>query len=328
MRILVLGGTSFVGRHIVEAALAKGHEVTLFNRGKTNPGLFDGVEQRHGDRKEGDYASLASGEWDALVDVNAYYPRAVQEAAAAVDGRVSRYLFISTCSVYNNPGDGPVGEDHELATVEDPATEEVTNESYGGLKVLCEQAVVDAFGPSNTTVVRPGMVGGPHDPTDRFTYWVRRAARGGTILAPRPTQPIQVVHARDQGDFVVRLLEDGTSGAFNSVGPSTPVDFEGMVQACIAAAGTDAEVVWVDEDFLAERKIQLDFSIPASADFDGLFRCTNDKAQADGLVNRPIEDTAADTLAWDRTRDGFPGDFPGRLSSTDEAAVLEEWRSR
>jgi 2'-hydroxyisoflavone reductase len=327
MRMLVLGGTSFVGRHIVEAALAAGHGVTLFNRGKTNPGLFDGVEQRHGDRKEGDYASLAGGEWDALVDVNAYYPRVVREAAAALKGRVGRCLFISTCSVYANPGDGPVSEDHELATLDDPATEEVTNESYGGLKVLCEQAVVAEFG-ADTTIVRPGMVAGPHDPTDRFTYWVRRAARGGTILAPRPSQPVQVVHARDQGDFVVRLLEDGVSGAFNSVGPSTPLDFEGMVRACVAAAGTDAEVAWVDEDFLAERKVQLDFSIPASADYDGLFRCTNDRAQAAGLVNRPIQETAADTLAWDRTREGFPADFPGRLSSTDEAALLEEWRSR
>ncbi|HEX9968623.1 MAG TPA: NAD-dependent epimerase/dehydratase family protein, partial [Acidimicrobiales bacterium] len=139
MRMLVLGGTSFVGRHIVEAALDAGHHVTLFNRGRTNPGLFDGVEERHGDREAGDYASLPEGSWDAVVDVNAYYPRAVRQAVAALEGRVGHYTFVSTCSVYALGGDGPVDESHPLATVDDPDTEVVDNETYGGLKVLCEQ---------------------------------------------------------------------------------------------------------------------------------------------------------------------------------------------
>ena len=333
MRMLVLGGTSFVGRHIVEAALAAGHEVTLFNRGKTNPDLFAGCDHRHGDRQTGDYASLATGEWDALVDVNAYYPRAVREAAAAVEGRVNRYAFISTCSVYTDVGDGPVDEDHALATVEDPATEEVTGETYGGLKVLCEQAVVSAVGEDRATVIRPGIVAGPHDPTERFTYWVRRAARGGVIAAPgRPDQPVQVVHARDQADFIVRAVSEGLPGPFNTVGPDAPVTLAELIEACAAASGAgrgSVEVAWVDEDVVREATVGFPLWLPSGMGIDGLFRCSPARAQAAGFANRPLVDTAADTLAWDRGREGFPGaDLPGAPTAAQEAELLEAWRSR
>ena len=323
--MLVLGGTSFVGRHIVEAALAAGHEVTLFNRGKTNPGLFAECEQRHGDRKEGDYASLADGSWDALVDVNAYYPRAVEQVVEAVGSRVGHYAFISTCSVYKEPGDAVVDEDFPLATVEDPSTEEVTNESYGGLKVLCEQAVEKAFG-DKSTIIRPGIVGGPHDPTDRFTYWVRRAAGGGVLLAARPEQPVQVVNARDQGDFVVRSCVEGLSGPFNTVGPSEPMTMKSMIEACAAAAGQSVEIEWVDDEFVAAKEIHLPLHIPAEANYDGLFKCSPARAESNGFVQRPIQETAAETLAWDRTRDGSP--MQGVPTAEAEAALVEEWRSR
>ncbi|HEV7886652.1 MAG TPA: NAD-dependent epimerase/dehydratase family protein [Acidimicrobiales bacterium] len=330
MRLLVLGGTSFVGRHIVEAALDEGHEVTLFNRGRTNPGLFPDCERRAGDRREGDYASLAQGEWDALVDVNGYFPRAVREAAAAVDGRVGHYTFVSTCSVYADVGDGPVSEDHALATVDDPTTEEVDNETYGGLKVLCEQAVSDLFG-QRSTIIRPGIVAGPHDPTDRFTYWVRRAAQGGVVAAPgRPDQAVQAVHGRDQGDFIVKATAEGLSGAFNTVGPSTPLELAGLIAACAAAAGTEIEVEWIDEAFLeaSDREVHFPFYIPTSMDYDGLFRCSPARAEAHGFHNRTTEETAADTLAWDRGRLAEGHVMAGVPTAEEEAALIEEWRRR
>lgn len=321
MRLLVLGGMSFVGRHIVEAALARGHEVTVFNRGQTAPGLFSGfggVEERHGDRKEGDYSSLASGSWDALIDVNAYYPRAVREAVSAVKGRVDHYTFISTCSVYADPGEGPVDESHPLTVVEDPTTEVVDGETYGGLKVLCEAAAAEAF-PGRCAVIRPGVVAGPYDPTDRFTYWVRRAARGGTVLAPgRPDQPVQVVHGRDQGDFVVAAAEAGLDGACNTVGPS--VSFAELLAACGAT-----EVTWVDEAFLQSREVRLPLYIPSGMGIDGLFRCSPAKAAAAGFRNRPLEETAADTLAWDRGREQAP--MQGAPTPEQEAELLADWRA-
>src|SRR4051795_8148375 len=229
MRFLVLGGTSFVGRHIVEAALAGGHQVSLFNRGTTNAGLFPDCDHRRGDRYAGELDALKTGEWDAVVDVNAYIPRHVREAVDLLTGRVATYCFISTGSVYSDLGANSIDEDAPLGEIDDPTNEEITGETYGPLKVLCERAAEDFKG--TTVVVRPGIVAGAHDPTGRFTYWVRRLARGGRVLGPAPPapgarfpygaprvagggrvrappradQPVQVVHGRDQGDFVVKL---------------------------------------------------------------------------------------------------------------------------
>ncbi|MDQ1439311.1 MAG: hypothetical protein QOK43_2940 [Acidimicrobiaceae bacterium] len=326
MRFLVLGGTSFVGRHIVEAALDAGPQVTLFNRGRTNPGLFDQCDQRHGDRKVGDYDSLRDGEWDAVIDVNAYWPRAVREVVAALGARVGHYTYISTCSVYAEPGEGPVDESHPLATVTDPTTEDVDGETYGGLKALCEGEAALAF-PGQCTVIRPGIVAGPHDPTDRFTYWVRRASRGGTVLAPnRRDQPVQVVHARDQADFIVSATAAGLDGPFNTVGPSEPLTFATMIEACAAAAGTSVEVAWVDEPFLRERETHVPLYIPSGMGIDGLFRCSPAKAESHGFRNRPIVETAADTLAWDRTRDqSVP--MAGVPTPEEEARLIADWRA-
>jgi 2'-hydroxyisoflavone reductase len=323
VRLLVLGGTSFVGRHIVDAALAGGHDVTLFNRGRSNPGLFEQCERRVGDRQTGDYASLAVGSWDAVIDVNAYWPRAVREVAAAVGPRVGHYTFISTCSVYDSPGDGPVDESHPLKGAEDPDTETVTNETYGGLKVLCEREAAAAFG-GRCTVIRPGLVAGPFDPTDRFTYWVRRLARGGVVAAPsRPDQPVQVVHARDQGDFVVQATVDGRDGPFNTVGPSTPLTLGGLLNG----AGADVEVEWIDEAFLRERRVRFPLHLPRGLGADGLFRCSSDRATAAGFRNRPIEETVADTRTWDQGRDQDEPLAEGP-SAEQEAALVDEWRAR
>lgn len=327
MRFLVLGGTSFVGRHAVAALLERGHAVTLFNRGRTAPGLFDDVEQRVGDRDSGDYAALAEGEWDAVVDVSGYIPRHVQQAVDAVDGRVGRYLFISTGSVYD-PASLDAGTDEDAPRLPaERSTEEVTAETYGALKVACEDDVLSAFG-DRATIVRPGVVAGPHDPTNRFTYWVRRLSRGGPVLVPdRDDQPVQVVDARDLAAFVVTLLEEGTAGTFNAVGPAEPATLADLWAACATAAGTAPELVPVDDAFLSEQDAPpFPLVLPADRDLDGLFRRDAARGRRAGLRQRPLEATARDTLAWDRERGEPP--MEGVLDPGTEARLLEEWHGR
>jgi len=328
-RLLILGGTGFVGRHVTEAALDAGHHVGLFNRGKTNPEAFAGrdVELLVGDRSTSDLGALSkSGDWDACVDVNAYVPRVVREACEALDGRAGHYTYISTVSVYVPTDKGPIDEDSPLRTLDDPTTENVDNETYGPLKVLCEEVAMQAF-PGNCTVIRPGIVAGPYDSTDRFTYWVRRMAQGGDVLAPnRPHQPMQVVHGRDQADFVVKASVEKTHGQFNSVGPTEPLTFAGMLDACAAAAGTAGSVAveWVDENFLQDESVYLPLWLPSESGIDGLFEASSERARAAGLVNRPIVDTVADTLPWDRTRD--QAEAIAGMPREREQELLAKWR--
>ena len=233
MRILIIGGTAFVGRYIALAAIDAGHDVTLFHRGKTGPGLFPEAEHLTGDRDE-DLAALAAGQWDATVDACAYFPRQVRSLAAALGGRGGQYVFISSVSAYSPAVPPDYDESAPLAEVTDPDATQVTNENYGGLKVACEQASAEAFGPG-TTIIRPTYVIGPHDHSYRFTWWVDRIARGGTVLAPGdPDDPIQVIDARDQGAFVVSLLERAVTGTFHTVSPPPPFGFGQMLEAIAA----------------------------------------------------------------------------------------------
>jgi len=320
MRFLVLGGTSFVGRHFVEAALNGGHDVTLFNRGKTNAELFPAAERRTGDRQASDIDSLKSGEWDAVIDVNGYVPRIVRETAELLHGRVGTYCFISTGSVYADLAAESIDEDSPLHTEVDASVEDVTNESYGPLKVACERTTSEVYG-DHALIVRPGIVAGPHDPTGRFTYWVRRLARGGKVLAPaRPHQPLQVVHARDQGDFILGLLTAGKHGVFNSVGPDGAVTFSDLLDACAQAAGTTYEVAWAGDEFASEHKIQLPLALPASGAMDGIFLISNARARNAGLRNRDLADTAADTLASDAP---VPEMFPSTEREAELLALLD-----
>jgi 2'-hydroxyisoflavone reductase len=313
MRLLVLGGTRFVGRAVVADALAHGVEVTLFGRGRTGSELFPGVPRRIGDRETGDYAALRDGEWDAVVDASGYVPRQVGQAMAALGDRVGRYLFISSHAVYARTGVGP-GSDEETPRrppVRD--TEELVEETYGPLKVACEDDVVARYG-DRATIVRAGKVAGPHDPQDAFPYWVRRAARGGRVALPGdPAQPVQVIDSRDLARLVVRLLADDRPGAFNAVGPAEPTTLAGLITTCARVAGSEVEIVPVPADAVPPL-------FPLVRPVWSTQQRSAARARAAGLPATPLAVTAADVLAWDRTR----GEPPLRhgLSPADEEALL------
>jgi 2'-hydroxyisoflavone reductase len=297
MRILVLGGTSFVGRAIVEAARIGNHDVTLFSRGRTGSDLFPGVPRLIGDRDSGDYRTLAGTSWDAVVDVSAYVPRQVREVIGALGDGVGRYLFISTGAVYDRFAAKPdAAEDSPLLAPEN-TTEEITFATYGPLKVACEDVVRARYG-DQATVVRPGIVAGPHDNSDRFTYWVRRAARGGRVaLTGDPDAPVQVVDSRDLAALVVALLVDDRPGTFNAVGPAEPTTLAGLIRICAQAAGSEVEVVTVP----AETATPLPL-VQRDATWNVMSRRSSARARAVGLPSTPLSTTAADVLAWDRDR--------------------------
>jgi 2'-hydroxyisoflavone reductase len=317
VKLLVLGGTSFVGRAIVEDALVSGHTVTLFSRGKSGNDLFPDVERRTGDRDTGDYASLTDDSWDAVIDVTGYIPRHIAQAADAIGDRFGqRYLFISTGSVYDRTqgSDGMTESTPRLAP--ERGTEEITGETYGPLKVACEDDVLSRFG-DRATIVRPGIVAGPHDPTDRFTYWVRRAARGGRVALPgRPEQPVQVVDSRDLARVVITLIEQDRAGTYNAVGPADPVTLHELIQVCARAAGSDVEIVPVAPDSV-DPGFPLVLPDPS---WDVMFRRSAAAAHSAGMSKTPLEKTAADVLTWDRDRGEPP--LAVELSPEREAELL------
>jgi 2'-hydroxyisoflavone reductase len=220
MRILIIGGTRFLGRHLADAALARNHEVTLFNRGKSNPDLFPELETILGDREtEVNKLQQADRHWDTVIDVAGYLPRIVRLSAEVLKSNVGRYVYISSISVYSNFSKVGINESDPVGKIDDEAPEEITEETYGPLKALCERAVQDIYS-ERALIIRPGLIVGPHDPTDRFTYWPVRVARGGEVLAPqRPEAPIQIIDVRDLSDFVVKLIEENASGIYNATGP-------------------------------------------------------------------------------------------------------------
>jgi len=313
MQILVLGGTSFVGRAIVEDLVSRGHTPTLFTRGKTGPGLFPELTHLRGDRESGDYASLAEGSWDAVVDVCAYVPRHVAEASAAVQGRAGRYLFISTGSVYDAAVavDGMTEETPRLPPYRE--SEEITGETYGPLKVACEDDVLSRYGDAGT-IVRPGVVAGPHDPTDRFTYWVRRAAEGGRVAVPRPEQPVQVVDSTDLARLVTMLLEKDQGGIYNAVGPWPAVTLGELAQVCAEAAGTSVDVVPVGPE------PGFPLALPPDGSLDVMFRRGASAAHEAGMPKTPLVDTARAVLAWDTER-GHP-EMPDAITREKEQELL------
>ncbi len=315
MRILVLGGTSFIGRAIVEDASRTGAEVTLFSRGTTGSGLFPELDRRIGDRDSGDYSALSDGGWDAVVDVSGYVPRQVGQAMDALGDRAGRYLFISSHAVYGRDGLRPGADEDTPRRPPRRDTEELDSETYGPLKVACEDDVLARYG-SRATLVRPGKVAGPRDPSDMFTYWVRRASRGGRIALPAdPAQPVQVIDSRDLARLVVRLVADDRPGAFQAVGPADPVTLGGLIGTCARVAGAEVEIVRVPDETATPlhplvRPNWLTQQRSAA------------RARTAGMPATPLEVTAADVLAWDRER-GEPPMEVGFSEEQEKALVAQ-----
>ena len=305
MNILIIGGTRFVGRHLVDSALTRGHQITLFNRGKSNPGLFPNTETVIGDR-EHDIDKLSGREWDAVIDTCGYFPRIVRESAVGLERSVGRYVFISSISAFADFKKVGLNESDPVGTMEDETIEEVTGETYGPLKVLCENVVSETYGERGL-VVRPGLIVGPHDPTDRFTYWPVRVARGGDVLAPdRADAPTQVIDARDLADFIIKLIEDEASGIYNATGPDYVLTMGKLLETCKQVSGSDAEFKWATVEFINENEVSpwgdLPAWVPDDEENKGFATIDVSKAINAGLKFHSLEDTVRDTLEWVNTR--------------------------
>lgn len=324
MKLLVLGGTVFLGRHVVAAARSRGHEVTLFNRGKSNPDAFPDVETLVGDRKE-TLDVLAGRTFDAVVDTCGYVPGVVAASARMLAPSVRHYTFISSGSVYED-FTAATTEDSPVGTLEDPTVEEVTGETYGPLKALCEQAA-EAEMPGRVLNVRAGLIVGPFDPSDRFTYWPHRISRGGEVLAPdRKEMNVQLIDGRDLAEWIVTAAEHDVTGIFNATGPVTPATLESLLAACRRVAGADARFTWVDEAFLLEHDVQPWMELPLWIPETDL-RMDSTKAFGAGLTTRPIETTIRDTLAWAETRSG-EWKWRAGMAPEKEHSLLVAWRER
>ncbi len=287
LQVLVLGGTRFVGRAVVEAALAKGHDVTLFNRGQTNADLFPAAEKLRGDRAS-DLSALDGRTWDVVVDTAGYFPQVVERSAQQL-ANAERYVFVSSVSVYADQS-VPQLEDAELEALDDP--DDTSPDSYGARKAASESIVQRIFG-DRATIVRPGMIVGPHDSTDRFSYWPKRVKEGGRVLAPgAPSDPVQFVDVRDLGDFIVRLAEEQTTGVFNATGSA--IAFGDFLATCRELTGSDAELVWVPSDVLLAAGVDPWMGVPmwiAAPGWEAANRVPIDRALAAGLSFRPLDDT-------------------------------------
>lgn len=327
MELLIIGGTRFLGRALVDVALARGHRVTLFNRGQSNPGLYGELEQIHGDR-DGGLDVLAGRQWDAVIDTCGYFPRLVGDSARFLADKVDHYTFISTLSVYSDTSIVGLDEHGAVGTIDDETVEEITGETYGPLKVLCEKAVEAGMGAERSLHVRAGLIVGPYDLSDRFTYWPARVARGGEVLTPgTPNAPVQFVDVRDLADWTVRATEARLFGPYNATGPAETLTMGQVLQTCVAVSGTEAAFTWVDDAFLLANEVgayvEMPLWVPAEhAGFD-TFDCR--KAWAAGLTFRPLAETVRDTLAWQATR---PADYQwrGGLKPEREAELLQKWR--
>lgn len=328
MRLLIIGGTIFLGRHLVEQAITRGHTVTLFNRGRSNPELFPEAEHLIGDRSR-DLSALAGRTWDAVIDTCGYHPLDVRAAVQTLTDQVGRYLFVSTLSVYADDAPAGVTEDSPVARLEgNIETAAVSSANYGPLKALCEQEVLQAMG-ERALIVRPGLIVGPYDRSDRFTYWPVRVSQGGEVLAPcEPDVPVQFIHAGDLAAWMLDGVERGLNGIFNATGPEKPLTLGEVLDACRVCAPSDAHFTWVHEDFLLAHNvtpyIELPLWVPST--YVGFNRVDCCKAVAHGLRFRPLLDTISDTLEWHATR---PTDTHLRAGLTPEreAELLAAWRN-
>ncbi len=318
MKMLILGGTVFLGRHIAAAALARGHALTLFTRGQHGAELFPAAEHLRGNR-DGDLAALKGRRWDAVIDTSGYIPRAVRDLATLL-ADCGHYTFISSVSAYADASE-PITEATALATPPDASVETVTGTTYGSLKVGCEQAAQAVFG-ERALIIRPGLIVGPHDPTDRFTYWPHRIAAGGAVVAPSPASaPVQIIDVRDLAAWIVALAERGTGGALNAVGPAAPLTMGELLETCRAVTGSDATLRWHSEAALLAGGVApwSDLPLWLASESDpthrGMQQTSTAQAIAAGLTYRPLAETVADTLSWSQSR---PADHQWRAGLTRE----------
>lgn len=319
MQLLVLGGTEFLGRALVEAALERRDEVTTFTRGKTNPDLFPEADRLRGDR-DGDLGALEGRTWDAVVDLSGYVPRVVRASVELLEPSVGRYVFVSSISVYADLSK-PVSEDTPTATLDDPSSEDVPKH-YGALKAACEREVERVFG-DRSLIIRPGLIAGPHDPDGRFTYWPHRVAEGGDVIAPGPPErPAQLIDARDLGRWILHALDGELAGIFNAVGTWS---FGNVLEASAAASGAGARPVWVPDEFLLEQGVGEWMELPlwiGNEAYRGMMRADTSRAVAAGLTVRPLVETARAALQQAERADGVG------LTTEREAQLLATWSAR
>lgn len=330
--ILVLGGTGFIGPHMVREALRRGHTVSLFNRGRTDSELFPDLKLYKGDRNNG-LQSLAGGKWDAVIDNSGYVPRHVEDSARLLAPVVSHYLYISTISVYDiSPA--PITEDSPLATMLDETVEEVTAETYGPMKALCEQRALAEVGVDRTTVLRPTYICGPGDRTDRYTYWPVRTMRGGEMLWPgTPRDDIQIIDVRDLANFTVDCLEQRIAGIFNTVRPLRSFQMGDLLEDSLAVTGADMTPVWVDKEFIAAHKVAEGNGLPIweapDSEYASFTLVDGSRAAAAGLKNRPTRETARDTISWWKTLpESRRENLRAGLSAEKEAEFLRLWQQQ
>lgn len=340
LRILILGGTGFIGPHQVRYAVARGHQVTVFNRGQRQADLPEGVEHLRGDRDSGDLAALKGREWDVCIDNPTSTPFWVRDAGKVLKGKVKQYLFVSTISVYADNSTANADEDAALAKYTGRNVMKETRENlrsnmalYGPLKAASEAEARRQF-RGMATIVRPGLIVGPGDPTDRFTYWPVRLAKGGDVAAPGDgSDPVQVIDARDLAEWMIRLAETRTFGTFNATGPDYTLSMAALLHGIRATNSAGATLHWIPTSFLAEQKVSpwsdLPVWIPAEGDSAGFGQRNIGRALAAGLSFRPLATTAADTLAWFNT---LPADRQAKLgaglTTEREAALLEAWKAK
>jgi 2'-hydroxyisoflavone reductase len=328
MKILLLGGTLYAGRHLVEIALQRGFEVTLFHRGETNPELFPTVERLHGDRGS-DLSALVGGRWDAVIDTSGYLPQVVRASAELLAEAVDHYTFISTISVYADTSHQGITETDPVEELDGSITEEVNGKTYGPLKALCELEAEAAL-PGRILTVRTGLIVGPYDPSDRFTYWPYRVAQGGEVLAPeKPASPVQIIDARDLAAWILDMVSARHTGVYNATGPAVPLSLGAVLEASREVSGSDARVTWVEGDFLLAQEVAPWMDLPlwlSGEAYAGFFGVDVRKAITHGLTFRPITETAADTLAWAKTR---PADYEWQagLTRERERALLATWHA-
>ncbi len=339
LRILILGGTGFTGPFQVNYALARGHTVTLFNRGQRPALEWSGeVEQLHGDRNAGDLKSLQGREWDVCIDNPTSLPFWVRDAGQVLKGKVGHYLFISTISVYADGSRAGITEDAALAEYRGEDAMAETQETlradiqnlYGALKALSEAEAHKQFG-DRVTIVRPGYIVGPRDETDRFTYWPHRVAQGGEVLVPGDGgDPVQIIDGRDLGEWMIRLAETGTTGSFNAVGPDYTLSTDAMLHGCHAVTGGPVTFTHVTPEFLQANEIGLPIWVPSnSGPYAGYGQVSNARALAAGLTFRPLATTVADLLAWFRSQPAErQATLRAGISREREAELLANWRDR